>query len=269
MAVTEIPDIRPEWGTIGLPTGQKDRPRVDFKPEKFEVAIEQKGYRLAWARASQCPCEPVNNQTQQWDPNCELCRGVGYLYFGPGTYDATEVGELTDTQKAIIADDDSVVIRGVVTGIEASEDPVTQVGRWVDGKMNCTVRPQNKLGYYDQLIDLDSELVFAEQLEAQAEIRARYRMTGVNLVRSVDTIYQPDADYYLDAGLLKWREGRSPAAGTRLVVHYLFHPRYLVVNHPHVSRTTYVKKKVANPQTPRGNIVALPIHASLSLDFLL
>ena len=64
----------PQAGVTGLPEGTKEEgQRVDFRPDQFDLTIETKGYRIAWSRAAQCPCKPINAQTEQPDPNCAIC----------------------------------------------------------------------------------------------------------------------------------------------------------------------------------------------------
>ena len=73
----------PDYPELGIPEGVKQiGQRIDFKPTQFDLAIETKGYLLLWERSTQCPCTPVTTQTEQPDPNCSLCKGSGWIYFG-------------------------------------------------------------------------------------------------------------------------------------------------------------------------------------------
>lgn len=264
----------PAVPALGLPAGTKEAgKRVDFKPDDFDLLIETKGYLLAWTRAAMCPCAPVTPQTEQPDPNCDLCNGSGWFYFGDqkGIRDWNEIGDLNDLQKHIIVSNDAMVIRGVGTSIQNTLNPWDKLGNWMSGMMQITVRHQNKLAYYDKLIGLDTEITYSEIVEADGTeaLSTRYPTTGVNLLRSETVTYTPNVDYALDQqGSILWKTGKAPDAGTRLSVHYLCHPTWLVVEHPHVARTSPVKFKTATPQTPRGDSRRLPIQAVVKLDFI-
>lgn len=272
-----MPTLTPTYGTVGLLEGQKEAgQRVDFKPDKFVLAIETKGYRLAWSRACLCPCASVNDQTEQPDPNCELCEGVGFLYFGNGEAVVEDtVGELDDVQKAILARDDGMVIRGIMTRMDSKMEPYGEIGRWKFGTSYVTVRSENKLGYYDRLVNLDSETTYSEMVTAgdpDELLDLRYLATGVNLLRSEDQVYTPTVDYDLVAGKVRWLNtagATQPDSGTKLAVHYLMHPTWVVIEYPHMIRTTPVKFKSATPITPQGNPEALPVQAMVKYEFLL
>ncbi len=264
----------PATPVLGLPAGEKDAgQRVDFKPKKFFNAVENKGYLLAWTRAAVCPCAPVATQTEQPDPNCTICKGTGWTYFGGNvTQDFdVEAWNLDVIQKKIIADNDAMVIRGIVTGIRSKQEPYDKLGNWVEGAMNVTTRPENKLAYYDQLICLDSEISYSEILIADGTTvtDARYLITGINYLRSEAAVFVADTDYQINTlGQIEWLSGNEPDEDTRLSIHYQCHPTFLVVEHPHVIRMTLKKFKTSKPKTPLGDAENLPIQAVVLYDFL-
>jgi len=263
----------PSFPALGLPEGTKEQgKRVDFKPDDFDLLIETKGYLLAWTRACPCPCTPVSEQTEQPDPNCELCKGEGWLYFGSSaSRDWSEIGDLDGIQKHLIESNNAMVIRGIVTAIQNTMNPWDKVGNWMGGSMQVTVRHQNKLAYYDRLIGLDTEISYSEIREAGGSdtLETRYPVCGVNLLRSESQVYVPDIDFALDQqGGILWKPGREPNEGTRLAIHYLCHPTWLVIEHPHVARTSPTKYKTKTPRTPRGDPRRLPIQAIMRLEFL-
>ena len=51
-------------------------------------------------------------------------------------------------------------------------------------------------------------------------------------------------------------------------MHYLMHPTWLVVEYPHMIRTTPIKFKTTSPTTPQGDPNALPVQAMLRYEFL-
>lgn len=267
--------LSPEWNApaIGLPEGTKEAgQRVDFRYKQFDLLIETKGTRLAWTRACPCPCAPVNDQTDQPDPNCSLCGGTGWLYFGPSeAYEAEEIGQLTDLQQKILADTGAAVIRGVLLSIGSENQPFElKLDRWLKGMSEVTVRSPNHIAYYDKLIAFDSELPFAQLVEVDgAQFPLRYPAVSVNLIRDQDNIYKSGTDFTLSStGEVTWRAPSQPADGTRVAVHYLMHPTWLVITHPHATRLTLVKKKQPVVATPRGTPIDLPIQAAVKLDFV-
>lgn len=263
--------IKPDSGIIGLPEGVKEAgQRVDFKPDKFVLAIETKGYRVAWSRAAPCPCEPINAQTDQPDPNCELCEGSGWLYFAPSEPVTTTAGDLTVLQTKVVELFNAGVVRAVMSAGTSEKDPFGRQQNWLEGQMALTVRPENKIAYYDRIINLDSEMTFYEVREAGEDLllKARYHIITINMLRSVSTVYVPETDYILEEGKILWLAGKQPTEGTRLLLHYQTFPVWLVQTHPHVIRGTIQKFKNPSPQTPQGDHQALPIQAMVKYEFL-
>lgn len=263
------------FGITELPEGEKKlqgNPEMDHdKTYKF---IEINGVRLAWSRACFCPCDDSNSQTQQPDPNCVKCGGRGFFYFGPKDYVASsvpDVGELDDVQKAILSDDGAAVIRGLMTRSTNEQNPYDLLGNWVRGSMFLTVRPENRIGYYDRLVNLDARISYSETVDAKAvgvPLNLRYRAVCVNNIETVTDRFQQDTDFTLDGeGRVVWT-GTSPAEGTRLAVHYDTHPTWLVVEHPHVIREAPARRNIKEKKTPLGTPRELPIQAMVQLEFI-
>ena len=150
-------------GQAGLPADVKATGRtVDFRPDDFTLAIESKGNRLAWSRASYCPCRGDNEQTEQPGINCPICEGSGWLMFAPAlVVNTKKVGKLDTIQTQIVAANTAGVIFGVETAIFGKENPYDQVQRRLEGQKNLTVRPENRLGYWDQIVNLDTTIVYS------------------------------------------------------------------------------------------------------------
>lgn len=256
-------------GTIGVPPGK--RFRVDFREDTFNAAIEQKGSRLVWSRGALCPCNSLSMQTKQADPNCELCDGHGWYFFGPKDYvPPVEAGELDDLQKVLVAKDGGAVIRGFLTSVGQQEDPVTQLGTWMWGSATVTVRPENRLGYYDRLVHLDSVISHTELVEAGVDgaIKTRFLITGVNLLRTTAVRMTEGTDFLLEKGVIKWISGHAPAKDTQLSIHYLCHPQWLVIEQPKWIREETNLTRSSKRTSPAGTPVALPIQALIRLEFL-
>lgn len=264
----------PTVPVVGLPAGEKDAgQRVDFKPTKFDLLIENKGYLLAWTRACACPCIPVSTKSEQPDPSCTLCDGKGWVYFGGNQPQDLGEYQFTAVQQKIIDDNNPMIIRGIVTGIINQYDPWDRLGNWQSGTLQVTVRHQNKLALYDKLVVLNAEIAYSEVVEADGTdlVDSRYLVTGVNLVRDATTVYVADGDYQLNSdGAIEWLPGKAPAVDVRLGLHYTCHPTFLVYEHPHVVRTTLKKFKTdpAALKTPLGDPKQLPLQALVRYDFL-
>ncbi len=274
-----------ESGAIGLPAGTKESgTRVDFNPNDFDIAIETKSYRVAWSRAAWCPCIPVNDQTKQSDPNCTLCQGSGWFYFSPSkaTTDETKVGKLDNVQTRIVSDK-AAVIYALMTGISTQYNPYDPLGSRITGMVNVSVRRENKVGYYDKITNLDSVIVYSELLTAgvpTSPLKTRYPIVQVNLLRSftaefqgVETPTASSGDFSLDSnGFIVWNQlnpsANIPTEGEVVVIHYLCHPQWLIIDYPHSLRTTPLKFKRNKPRAPAGDAIELPIQAKAQLEFL-
>lgn len=268
-------------GQIGLPPNVKEGgQRVDFKTlntqndTAFDLLIETKCPRFGWARGARCPCTGPNPQApDRAEPDCDLCNGLGFHYFRPHQYvqDPNKIGTLDDTQCALVDRANAVVIKCLMVNALSQPDIYTVLGTWAFGSASCTVRQGNRLGYYDRLIALDDEMVYSEIVEVPDDpttpIKLRYPAVALNMVRSVDTVYD-ETSACLDVGDLAWIAGQEPAAGTRLAVHYIARPVWVVMEHTKLNRTSLVKQKKPVTTTPQGDIVLLPQQVMVRLEHL-
>jgi hypothetical protein len=262
------------FGTLGLPIGTKETgQRADFRPDIFEINIEAKGQRLAWSRASHCPCVPISDQTQQPDPNCSLCGGNAVLYFGPQTPQDLSREGLADVQKLIFAQYEAFMIRGLLLSSGKNDRPWDRLGPWRSGTAMVTVRAQNQIGFMDRLINLDGLIAFSEILEMPqdnlAPLKTRYLVSGgVQLVRSTRRRYQLGRDFFVQQGRIVFVPASAPVPKERLSLHYVTFPTWLVGDMPHATRITNVSFKNPQPISPEGDVYAMPIQAALRLEFL-
>ena len=259
-------------GVVGLPTGVKDLVRADFRNEMWIQAIEAKGYRLAWSRTAQCPCKSLNDQTDQNDPNCPLCDGLGWIFFKPegAVSNPKLIGPLDPIQTRFVGDH-GAIIHGIMTGLSNQQNALDAIGPWMQGMAMVTVRAENKLGYYDRLTALDSRIVYSQILKAGETpiLKTKYPVVQSNLVRSVDKVYVEGTDFDITVGDIVWKPTKAPAPTTPLVVHYLTHPTYRITEHPHMVRTTLTKFKQKAPLTPQGEPVDLPVQGVCRYEFML
>ena len=214
----------PRFGITEMPPGEAVTNYPDMDTEKLLGHIETQGVRFAWFRAAHCPCTPINTQTDQPDPNCEICRGQGTIYFGPSTYRETaEIGDLTPIQDQIIRETaegtPTAVIRGVVAYSSQTNEFFNLIGRFMTGQTFLTVRPENRLAYFDRLVCLDAEICYDEIITTPITA-FRYRPISINYVRSLTTRYREGADYTFANGVLTWVTGREPDDGTVLTADF-------------------------------------------------
>lgn len=264
--------MKPTFGVSGS-VGVSPVSNLEIRDDRLIEAIERHGARLAWTRATICPCGGWNDQTRQPDPACPRCRGGAVVYFGPKNYTVPEnIGQLNALQNAVIAKDGASVIRGFIQRVTQAQDFYDVLGNWVRGTMMVTVRPENKIGYYDRLVNLDSEMCYSEVITydpASGLVPTRYPVTGVNaIISDQDIRYEEDEDFVVTGGVISFLPGSAPAVSVRLSVHYLMHPTWLVIDHPHVLRESQRRKKVTTQSTPIGNPTPLPIQGAVRLEFL-
>lgn len=270
-------DLTPTIVT-GLPADTKARPRSDFRPTEFDQAILTKGYRMFWSRAGVCPCLN-NDQTEQPDPLCPLCKGDAYYYFLPD--EALAQGSQKDAYgNAVQLNDagDAVLIYVLMTSMTQDVQILEKFGEWVFGMSKVTTQPGNKLGYRDRLIAVDSDMAWAQIIEFDGadEIPVvgernkkglRYPFVSVHQLRSVATRYRIGSDFMLgSSGTIQWLPGRAPDAGTRLSIHGTIHPVWIVMDHINAYRDTQLEG--ATPSVAAQKRQKLPVHAMAKLDFL-
>ena len=249
------------------------RARVDFDLREFKNLIERSP-RFVWERSSVCPCTPVNVQTQQPSPNCTRCDGTGFFYFGPPGYvpdtSAAGIGPLDPVQQAVQSRNGGAIIRAFMASAQYRQTAYDRLGTWVWGEMHVTVRPENVIGYYDRLTNLDSEVVYNQIATASAggaRISLRYPAIEVSHIEAANgTSYICGTDFQVVAGDIQWLLGSTPTPGTRLSVHYLCHPAFLITDFPHVIRATTVRRKQI-PQSAAGNPQQLPLRGRVRLEF--
>lgn len=257
-------------GAAGLPVGVKAEGRtVDFRVDDFTIAIESKGYRVAWSRAAMCPCPGDNDQTGQSSITCPLCGGFGWLMFAPAQpVVTTKVGTLDALQTQIVGSNSGVIF-GIMSEALGKQDEYDKVQRRLSGTFNITVRPENKLGYQDRIVSLDETMAYTQWFSASgtATDSVRYPIVCVNLLRTQSTVFMENTDFTVSGGSISWSSS-PPTAGTRVAIHYLTYPHWRVISWPHMIRGTNIRAKKASTVTPLGDPTSLPVQAVLQLEFL-
>lgn len=65
---------------VQAPPPNLDTNTVGFIENEFDKLIYQKGYRVVWEKALECPCKSVRTNQQS---NCKNCGGTGFLFINP------------------------------------------------------------------------------------------------------------------------------------------------------------------------------------------
>jgi hypothetical protein len=264
----------PAYGVLAdVPFGA-DVTRVDLQPNDYAAQIELHGKRLAWVRALRCPCRPTNNQTRQVDPNCRLCHGMTWTYFGPTSSQVLPEQTLTPAQQTLVKRQNAFVIRGLLMGLNKQDKPWDTIGAWRMGSASVTVRAGNCLGFSDRITNLDDRIVFSEVIDVAPDALAakplslRYLVAGgVYMLRSEGRVLEAGRDFVVRQGGVHLL-APLPAADRRLAAHYVTFPTFLVQDIPNVSRETSVEDQDFGTQTGIGQSTQLPVRATLRLEFL-
>jgi len=261
---TALPNIKPV-------------PRSDFVPHEFDLAIVTKGYDLWWARSAPCPC--VNNdQTEQADIKCPLCKGTGYFQFQPDPTIAR--GGTVDRygNKVEVSEDGKYLsVMGIMTSLTQDIQVFEKFGEWTFGTARITLQAGNRLGYRDRIIVRKSEMVYAQHVDyvaaatipvvgARNKHGLRYQFIRVHTMRSVAREYVQDVDFRLSArGDIEWLSQfiDRPSTHTRLVIHGTVRPVWIVMDHVNSYRDTQIAG--ANNSNVKRT---LPVQAVVKLEFL-
>jgi len=262
----------------GMPQNVKPVPRADFIPNEFDQAITTKGYKMFWSRGGLCPCV-ANAQTEQPDPTCQLCDGDAYYYFQPDP--AVIQGATVDAQgNEIITNTagDGVQIYVLMTAMTQDVQVFEKFGEWVFGSARVTTQAANKLGYRDRLVAVESLMTWAQIIEydgstiipitgERKKSGLRYPFVAVHQLRSLATVFREGQDFELTStGTIQWLGSAAPTSGTRLALHGTIHPVWIVMDHIHTYRDTFLEGGTTSLSTQTFN--QLPVQGVAKLDFL-
>ena len=259
----------------------KLNPRPDFRPEDFRKLMFHRGMDMTWEQAQECPCRRMSEDfagsrfgtnvltptesgtTTEARPDCALCDGTGYFYHSPQS------------------------IKGLVTRASSTPEAYAAWGEYARGMIYLTFLPEHLPGLFDRFTMDNSAMLFRESRirGTQSTESLRYPIIARQLdlqtgLASVDVLHfqasaangLTDATYTLEKGVdyavtnnaLDFSiGGNPPAAGTRYSVSYYAKPRYVVVDHPHTHRDTFIKVK-----SPDIQFAPMPVQCMARLDFL-
>lgn len=234
-----------------------NKQRADFKPEQFDLVINQHGKRVRWRKAMLCPC--LEETTGQAAVNCFDCDGSGYVYVDP-----------LDIQLLMFSNDSKTRL-------------YEKFALWQQGEAQVSMQANYRMGFRDSIESIDDVSNFNELLKkgnrrgrrsalpANTD-SARYRIAAIAKIISKTSVKgsvlsaERGLHFELtEAGHIQWT-----AQGNKLIpdgvfysIHYDFHPVYIVTSHPHVMRSDIKGTKEINEV-----VQPLPLNASVQLDFL-
>lgn len=245
--------------------------RSDMTKQDFDREIDGHGADVVWEQACPCPCTN-NDQTDQADPLCPYCDGIGWEYYAP-------------TPIKVIVDRPGITVR------QQEKQGVV----WT-GDVNITTRIENPLAYFHRVTMSDVTIEFCErtvrkaldQQALKAVIASRSveyvlrttqeRQTVVERINRlawygsdrVRHVLREGVDFDVtDDGKIDWRKGdrcgTAPPPGAMLTANYYTNPRYVVTSlTPYAYRTTKTLLNYAEP-----TITNLPYTVSATLDYRL
>ena len=269
-AIDETP-----FGRLEKPTLLPDAGiRVDFDAPEFDRAITNHGYRMIWTRRADCPCAPLSYQLTQPDPNCTLCSGTGYLYFGPQQPQDLSAHTFSPVQQAALTTSGGFLIYALAMPLSSQDKRNDRLGSWLTGGSSITVMADNQLGFRDKLVNIDSRLPYTEvglmPARPSLTLPLRYLISGAVYLCMDETgkRYTPDVDFSVDVGLLAFSDVSAPSPGTRVSVFYITFPVWVVENTSHRSRVQNSVTSDGQVVSPEGSLQQLPIQAQVSLEFI-
>ena len=192
-------------------------PRADFRTEKFDTIIKQKGYTMIWEQATICSCyNPTDGQPQY---QCPDCHGRGYYYFG------------------------AVETKAVVSSINGHREQ-EEFGLINVGSAYITPLSTDMVGYRDRFTFTDFRVKFSEIITRGTTNtdNLRYPADKVLAIRSLGQSYKPGIDLTLsqDGKSVTWVNVPSIVNGQYSIL-YTTPPVYICINPVHEMRGTYVK----------------------------
>jgi hypothetical protein len=214
--------------------------------------IQDTGLRFQWSRALHCSCR-LNDDTDQWDPNCERCSGDGWLHVNPCAAEERHLHREYTEVRCIFS---TVALHPTVTEI---------IGTWTMGSALLTVQNELDVGFHDKFTALDQRMAFSEvryRLD-QEEVPVgwkgrprtiqrgafRYEPIKVNYVEAeiggVQTPYYAGEDFEVlpasatEPRKMRWLTGKGPPTEQMYVVHYVCHPVWVVEDAVYASQHAF------------------------------
>jgi len=259
-----------------LPDKDTRKQSTGYSPTMIDRLIDgELGFDVLWARGLKCPCR-MNPQTEQPDQTCGYCEGTGFMYVHPDPDNYPEQLAFTDGRVELYAG--GLPIRAIITNMTWDAQIFEKFGEWVAGMANVSVRGDIRLHYADRLIMRDALMSFNQVLQ-QSTLAAtiavgpdpttmlRYPAVEVLEIRTHTTRWRNRQHFTVNnAGQIVWEALQGPAADAYFSVHYLYHPRWIVVDFPNMLRGARVSPKFI--EETKHTYKDFPVKATVKLDFL-
>lgn len=193
--------------------------RADFKPEFFDTAIKQKGYKVLWEQAMFCPC--IDTKTGQPDYGCSSCKGSAYVYFN------------------------AMETKALVTSINGHKEQ-SGIGLQDLGTAYLTPVSTDNVGFRDKFTFVDFTTKYSEVLikDNSNTNKTNYGIVKIISVRSLNSVYALNTDFTVsnDKRHIIWNTGAIPN-GTQFSVLYDINPVYIAMGPVHEIRGSYTVAK--------------------------
>lgn len=255
----------------------KTRPLAAFDPRAFSKLIQGRGTLFRWSRAINCSCR-LNDDTDQFNPNCTRCGGDGWSYINP-CFKTDHTGV------------DYIEMECVFANVGLDPTVLEILGHWTMGNALLTVQNEARVGYRDRFIGINQVMSWTELRERLTgndvpvgwagrtstvqKGALRYEPTEINYVEAdiagVQTIYRETTDFILkvasatEPAKLSWVTGKGPPVGQLYTIHYTCHPVWVVDD------STYQAQHTTGPERGlKGKDVlqTLPTTFKVALDHL-
>jgi hypothetical protein len=260
--------------------------RADFDMNTFRRLIAQKGLKVEWKQAGECPCQP-KSEDRGFDltdvddidsgvgnvMGCPVCNGTGLVYHSPQE------------------------IQAIVSNAEG-EYLNARYGGYREGLVSVTLNPEHLPVFGDRFTLVDSVMLYRETFDlthpSGAVAGRSYNLRFPIASRTVslaggeethDIIYlhitdpdtglaEVDGDHTVDwrgpnqgyevvDGKLKINNSSRFKDGMRIGLTYFINPSYTVVSYPNSIRDTRIRKKSnVDKHTP------MPVRVQAKLEFL-
>ena len=257
--------------------------RVDFRPEDYRKLIHTHGLRVEWSQSAPCPCQRVNR---------DLATGMGYAVEPPTTQTTGEARTDCDVCKGIgVLYHSAQNILAAITTVRSKPELFQAFGSRASGMAAISLLPEHLPRVQDKFKLLDSAIIYAERrirtastveslrypiltrtvdlasgatpvgvLYAHRAATSGVATAGDAMVAGVDFVVDGsgNVDWTLGDGL-----GSAPVEGAAYTMVYNTAPTFIVTDHPHVVRDTWIGAKKPAPEHQ-----ALPVQCYADLQQL-
>lgn len=188
------------------------QPRVDFVKSDFDVLIDQKGRRVLFEKALQCPCKSKSTNQQS---DCKNCGGTGWVFVDP-----------KETRMVL-----------------SSVSVVNEFKDWSEesrGFVNITSKDEDEVGWMDRITLLDgkaymSEVLHFKKVDGMMFAFTAYPIKEMKYIATFDGSGQPlrplrkDVDYTFQGQLIKLSEPFFLDQDVSASVRYVHAPQFYIL----------------------------------------